>query len=122
MLAANANCSSVADARASLEAAVGLAPSDTTQNAIVTALREIAGRDDLCTELKEAAKDFAVQAADEPPPAPVEPPAAASPSPVSTSSSIVAATLAEAERRAANLKFEVGPPPRFMTRERKSGR
>jgi hypothetical protein len=126
VLAANANCSSVADARASLEAAVGLAPSDTTQSAIVTALREIAGRDDLCAELKEAAKDFAPQAVDDPQPSPVEAtaetPVALSAGPAPTSSSIVAATLAEAERRAANLKFEVGPPPRFMTKERISGR
>jgi hypothetical protein len=32
------------------------------------------------------------------------------------SSGAIAATLAEAERRVANLKFEVGPPPRNLTR------
>jgi len=32
------------------------------------------------------------------------------------SSAAIAATLAEAERRVANLKFEVGPPPRNLTR------
>jgi hypothetical protein len=34
----------------------------------------------------------------------------------STASSVVAATLAEAHRRTANLKFEVGPPPRNLTK------
>jgi hypothetical protein len=34
----------------------------------------------------------------------------------SPTSAVVAATLAEAQRRAANLKFEVGPPPRNLTK------
>lgn len=135
LLATNTNCSSAADARASLESALSQAPPDTTRDAIVSALRQMAARDDLCTELKSAAANFADQAIAEPEPAPVVAdqtaadqavadvlPKVAAPAPVSTSSSIVAATLAEAERRAANLKFEVGPPPRFMTKERISGR
>jgi hypothetical protein len=111
-LAANASCASVADARASLEQRLGQAPPDTAHDAIVSALRQIAERNDLCTELKDAARAFADQAAaGAPQPATDE-------SFASASSSIVAATLAEAERRAANLKFEVAPPPRFMTKER----
>ena len=111
VLAANANCASAADARASLERALGQTPPDTTQDAIVSALRQVAGRDDLCTELKDAARDFADQAV-------AETLNRADEYIASASSSIVAATLAEAERRAANLKFEVAPPPRFMTKER----
>lgn len=34
----------------------------------------------------------------------------------STASASLAATIAEAERRVANLKFEVGPPPRNLTK------
>jgi hypothetical protein len=113
VLAANASCASAADARASLERAVSQTPPDTTQTAIVSALRELAGRHDLCTELKDAAGAFAEQAS-------AETSARADGHIASASSSIVAATLAEAERRASNLKFEVGPPPRFMTKERNS--
>ncbi len=109
-LAANASCASVADARASLEQTLVLASPNTSQSAIVSALRDVAGRDDLCTELKEAARSFADQAV-------VESPAPGDEQIASASSAIVAATLAEAERRAANLKFEVAPPPRFMTKE-----
>lgn len=113
LLAANANCSSVGDARASLETTLNRASPDTPRDAIVTALQRVASRDDLCTELREAARNFADQAADL---SPARDGNAMSP----TSSSIVAATLAEAERRAANLRFEVAPPPRFVTRERNS--
>jgi hypothetical protein len=136
VLAANARCASPADARVSLERAVAQSPPDTTRDAIVAALRELSERDGLCTELKTAARDFARQAtavetpdkaedkADDP-----EKTAEAEETDekagehiAPASSSIVAATLAEAERRAANLKFEVAPPPRFMTKERISGR
>jgi hypothetical protein len=112
ILAANANCSSVADARASLEHTLGQASPDTSQLVIVSALRQIAERGDLCTELKEAARNFADQAVDETPEKRAEEAIS------SASSSIVAATLAEAQRRAENLKFDVAPPPRFMTKER----
>ncbi|HEY7797842.1 MAG TPA: hypothetical protein VIA80_03695 [Hyphomonadaceae bacterium] len=113
ILAANANCESVADARASLERNLAQASPDTSQDAIISALREVAGRDGLCTELKAAAGDFADQAL-------AESVTATDEAVSSASTSIVAATLAEAERRAANLKFEVAPPPRFMTKERNS--
>lgn len=112
ILAANANCASTADARTSLEQALAQASPDTGRDAIVSALREVAERSDLCTELKTAAQAFADQAVSERAPPPREEQLA------SASSSIVAATLAEAERRAANLKFDVAPPPRFMTKER----
>ncbi len=110
-LLTNASCFSTADARASLEGALAQAAPDTSQTAIVSALRDIAGRDDLCTELKDAARNFADQAVGE------SLVRADAPLP-STSSAIVAATLAEAERRAANLRFDVAPPPRFLTKER----
>ena len=133
VLAANARCTSAGDARVSLERAIAQTPPDTTRDAIVSALQDLSGRDGLCTELKTAAREFARQATVvESPPAPVVEPektdepeetAEKAPEPItSTSSSIVAATLAEAERRAANLKFDVAPPPRFMTKERISGR
>lgn len=35
-----------------------------------------------------------------------------------SASAIVAATLAEADRRLANMKFVIGPPPRNMTKGR----
>jgi hypothetical protein len=113
-LAKDASCVSVAEARQSLERAIAAAPADTPPDAIVSALYQIVGRDDVCAPAHEAARALAeatVAAA----------PALADRRLASESSAIVAATLAEAERRAANLKFEVGPPPRFMTRERKSG-
>ena len=81
----------------------------------MSALHQLAGRDGLCVEVRDAARSFADQAV-------AETLARADEHIASASSSIVAATLAEAERRAANLKFEVGPPPRFMTKERNSGR
>jgi len=132
VLAANGRCSSATDARVSLEKAIAQTPSDTTRDAILAALRDLSGRDGLCTELKTAARDFADQATAVEAPDQADAPETidepeetgekvAEPIP-STSSSIVAATLAEAERRAANLKFEVAPPPRFMTKERISGR
>jgi hypothetical protein len=111
VLAANANCESVADARASLERTLAQASPDTSQDTIVSALREVAERDGLCTELKEAARSFADQAL-------AESVKSADEAISSASTSIVAATLAEAERRAANLKFDVAPPPRFLTKER----
>jgi hypothetical protein len=134
VLAANARCTSAAEARTSLERAIAQTPPDTTGDAIVSALRDLSSRDGLCTELKTAARSFADQAAAvDVPPKPVESPQSQEESlqsevpslpethVTSASSSIVAATLAEAERRAANLKFEVAPPPRFMTKERNSG-
>lgn len=116
-LAGQANCASVADARASLEQALIQSSPDTSRDAILTSLREVAGRDDLCTELKEAAVAFADQVLAE-----TAAPEQADMEVSSASSALVVATLAEAERRAANLTFDVAPPPRFMTKERISGR
>ena len=119
-LVTQGSCVSAADARASLEEAVGLTPADTRRDAILSALQQVASRDNLCTELKDAAGAFASQvvAAAAPPVEVADQPV----EPVPTASELVVATLAEADRRAANLTFEVAPPPRFMTKERISGR
>jgi hypothetical protein len=117
ILAGRASCASVADARASLEHALTQSPPDTSRDAILTSLREVAGRDDLCTELKEAAAAFADQVLAE-----TTAPEQADTEVSSASSALVVAALAEAERRVANLTFNVAPPPRFMTKERISGR
>jgi hypothetical protein len=121
-LVTQASCTSSTEARASLEQALGLTPPDTSRDAILQALRQVASRDDLCTELRDAAGAFADQvvAPAAPPEAEAEPEVEPPTSP--TPSELVVAALVEAERRAANLTFEVAPPPRFMTRERNPGR
>lgn len=113
-LAKDASCVSAVEARQSLERTIAAAPADTPPDAIVSALYQIVGRDDVCAPARDAARALAEATA-------AAAPALADQRLASASSAIVAATLAEAERRAANLTFEVGPPPRFMTRERKSG-
>lgn len=130
VLAANVSCASASDARTSLRRALAQAPADATKDAKVSALRELAGRESLCTELRTAARDLAdppIVVADKAVAAEIPAPVAASPDKADertagyippAPNSIVAAALAEAERRAANLRFDVGPPPLFMTRER----
>jgi hypothetical protein len=74
------------------------------------ALGAIAADTLICTPIREAAEDLVNSSFS----AAVGPSAAAS-------NSIIAEALAEAERRAANMKFEVGPPPPRLTRGRNPG-
>ena len=76
-------------------------------------LNQISADGAVCQAIRDAAKDLATAYAQEDP--------AQQDEIVKASRAIVAETLAEAERRAANLQFEVGPPPRHMTKGRNSG-
>jgi hypothetical protein len=64
--------------------------------------------------------DPASEAVCMPPIAPADAAAPIGPDEIAAASArgVVAATLAEANRRVANLKFVIGPPPRNMTKGR----
>ena len=83
----------------------------TTNEVIAAGLNLVAGDTTRCGPMREAANELAsvyLMAI----PADVEDPAAI------LAGRVVEQTLAEADRNAANLKFEVGPPPRNMTKGR----
>lgn len=80
---------------------------------IGVALGVIANDETRCQPMRDAANELvAVYAMATP--APVEDAAAA------TAGRLIDETLADADRKAASLKFEVGPPPRNMTKGRGS--
>lgn len=110
-IAKDAACTSP-EARTRLQdniAKAGAAPAE-----LLAALNAIAADTAACAPVRAAATELAITLA----PAPV-----VAPDDIITAASnmVVADTLAEAERRASNMKFEVGPPPPRLTRGRSAG-
>ena len=85
------------------------APSD-----IASALNAIVGDPTACGPMRDAASKLAASIT-------LRTSADAKDRAPAASSKIIADALAEAERRAANMKFEVGPPPAKVTRGRNPG-
>jgi len=80
---------------------------------IGAALGSVANDEGSCQPMRDAANELvAVYLIATP--APVEDPSAAA-------RQVIDQTLADADRKAASMKFEVGPPPRNMTRGREMG-
>lgn len=88
-----------------------IAASGASSPDVQIALGVIAADAAVCPAIRDAARGFVLS----PPPSPAGGHAA------SASSAVIADALAEAERRAANMKFEVGPPPPRLTRGRNPG-
>jgi hypothetical protein len=88
-----------------------------TPDEVDAALRALAANASTCEPVRAAALAFVGEEA----PAAEAIPAAAEEDNTEAARAIASQTLAEADRRAQALKFEVGPPPRHMTRGRKSG-
>ncbi len=84
---------------------------EATDEAISVALGIVAGDEARCQPMRDAANEL-VAVYPIATPAPVEDPSALA------AKHAIDQTLAEADRKAASLKFEVGPPPRNMTRGR----
>lgn len=84
---------------------------EAANEAVGAALSRVAGDATRCAPVREAANELAAVYLVATPPD-VQEPAALS------AGSVVEQTLAEADRNAASLKFEVGPPPRNMTKAR----
>lgn len=83
------------------------------RSAMAARLNQISSDSTVCGPVRDAAKDLAsTYAAADP---------ASGPTASHAPNAAVAEALAEAQRRLANLKFEVGPPPRNMTKGRTSG-
>lgn len=85
-----------------------------TADALGTALNQVANDAARCAPMREAAKELAATYVVVPELTPEEEASA-------SARAVVAQTLAEADRNAASLKFEVGPPPRNMTKGRGAG-
>ena len=68
--------------------------------------------------MRPPARQFGMLQTNSPLPCLPQAPTAAATEISAASGAIINATLAEADRRAASLKFEVGPPPRNVTRGR----
>ena len=83
-------------------------------DALGAALDQVANDAARCAPLREAAKELAATYVVVPELTPEEQSSA-------FARERVAQTLAEADRHAASLKFEVGPPPRNMTKGRGAG-
>jgi hypothetical protein len=87
---------------------------EAADDVIGAALNAIAADEARCAPMREAATELAATYVVVPAPTPEEAVA------ISTRE-LVEKTLAEADRRAGSLKFEVGPPPRHMTKGRGGG-
>jgi hypothetical protein len=116
-------CASASAARPAIEGNISKSTSPAAD--IDAALAAIAADGSICSALRDAAKDIgATRAAGTTTTAAADPaaaPAAIGDMPAS-SREAVAAALAEGERRVANLKFEVGPPPPNLTKGHNPGR
>ncbi len=110
-IAKDAACTSP-DARTRLQD--NIAKAGAAQADLLAALNAIAADAAACAPVRAAATELAIALA----PAPVVAPGD---SITAASNLVVADTLAEAERRASNMKFEVGPPPPRLTRGRSAG-
>ncbi len=108
-LVKGASCASAANAKADLGSNVTAAKAASED--VIASLGEIASDASICQPLRDAARDKATELSAN---------AAAQHDDEVTAASraVVDAALAEAEQRVANLKFEVGPPPRNLTRAR----
>lgn len=100
-----------ANAREDLE--LNIKKLSVTTDTIALALGVVANDEARCQPIRDAANEL-VAVYSLATPAPVEEPAAA------TAGRLIDETLADADRKAASLKFEVGPPPRNMTKGRGS--
>ncbi|MDP3493652.1 MAG: hypothetical protein Q8R82_11090, partial [Hyphomonadaceae bacterium] len=84
---------------------------DAAAEALGPALERVANDESRCAPLREAARELAATYV-------VVPEPSAGQQASVSSRLVVEQTLAEADRNAASLKFEVGPPPRNMTKGR----
>lgn len=84
-----------------------------TDEVLGAALNRVAADTAQCAPMREAAAELAATYHVTPPPSEEEVAAEAA-------RQALAETLAEADRRVGAMKFEVGPPPRNMTRDRPS--
>ncbi|MDP3738001.1 MAG: hypothetical protein Q8R02_11460 [Hyphomonadaceae bacterium] len=105
------SCTSAAEARIGLESAVSRSLQGSADDAVIAALNQISADASVCSPARDAATELSNAIVDASASAAIREIAVAS-------GSIVGVTLAEADRRAANLKFKVGPPPRNMTKGR----
>jgi hypothetical protein len=112
----NVACAAPA-ARSGLEAAIGRSTALAAD--IDLALKAISDDTAICSPQRDAALAIA-SARSSRAGAPETSPSLSNPL-APTSREAVAAALAEAERQANNLKFEVGPPPPTITKGRNSG-
>jgi hypothetical protein len=114
-------CASASAARSAMEANIGKAAAAAAD--IDAALAAINADGSICSALRDAAKDLKTARAGGVSASAAASTAASAVSPdiAATSREAVAAALAEGERRAASLKFEVGPPPPNLTKGRNSG-
>ena len=111
-------CSGAPAAKTAMEANIGKASAVAAD--VDAALSEIAANQSICSALRDAAREIGTARVDQVPGSVAATDAV--PDTIAISSrEAVAAALAEAERRAANLKFEVGPPPPNLTKGRNSG-
>jgi hypothetical protein len=114
-------CASASAARTAMEANIGKATAVAAD--IDAALTTINTDGSICSALRDAARDIKTARAG----GTTLAASAATAAPTitadiaATSREAVAAALAEGERRAASLKFEVGPPPPNLTKGRISG-
>jgi hypothetical protein len=110
-LAKGVSCASAASAKTNLDDNVGASKASTSD--IITSLGQIASDTNTCQPLRDAARDksnelsasMASQDQDRL---------------KAASRAVVDAALAEADQKVANLEFEVGPPPRNLTRRREA--
>jgi hypothetical protein len=116
-------CASASAAQSAMEANIGKATAVAAD--IDAALTTINADGSICSALRDAANGIkaarAGATASAAAPAAASAPLGVSPDIAATSREAVAAALAEGERRAASLKFEVGPPPPSLTKGRNSG-
>jgi len=87
---------------------------EAADDVIGAALNAIAADEARCAPMREAARELAATYMIIPEPKPEE-------TAVNSARSLVEKTLAEADQKAGSLKFDVGPPPRHMTKGRVGG-
>lgn len=105
------SCASIAEARTDLEGVVSQLLQGSTDDVLISVLNQISADASVCSPARDAAAAMSATI--------IEASAAAASREIAAASgSIVGVTLAEADRRAANLKFKIGPPPRNMTKGR----
>lgn len=87
---------------------------EAADDVIGAALNAVAADEARCAPMREAARELAATYMIIPEPKPEE-------TAVNSARSLVEKTLAEADQKAGSLKFDVGPPPRHMTKGRVGG-
>ena len=110
-LASGVSCASTVEARAGLQTAVTQLLPGSPGDVVVGLLNQVSADVAACTPVRDAATELSASVV-------AEGATAAATEISAASGAIINATLAEADRRAASLKFEVGPPPRNVTRGR----